>query len=113
MNIKLALGILGLSVLLAVLPTSCYAQTLEAANDGGGKIVLTARVCPKEKSLMRAHTYLKAGKTTEGCWSVLDGRVHVVWLPDSGPVKRVYEPDIFTHFPADEPADPVKKGVNL
>lgn len=68
-----------LAVLLASISITALADSYAMPNKAGGEIVITTRECPKEKRLLRAYNYESGGKVMEGCWTVLDERVHVVW----------------------------------
>jgi hypothetical protein len=59
----------------------------------GGKVVLIDRVCNQKdaKSLRYAYTYTDKA-FYEGCWVLMDGKVHVVWGKKE---RRVYEINSF------------------
>lgn len=82
-------------ILLAALAASfsLQAQTLEASNKAGGKVVLTLRqgVCPDNQ--YQAYSTTSTGNTEFACWADVDGRAFVRY--DSGDV-RVYEAKQFT-----------------
>ena len=56
-------------------------------NDAGGQVRLTDRVCPDSKKLSQAITTAPGGKFVQGCWTVYEGDVMVVW--ETGD-KRIY-----------------------
>ena len=62
-------------------------------NQGGGKVVLTDRACNEKgtNSLKYAYTYTD-NSFYEGCWALMDGKVHVVWGKKD---RRVYEMNAF------------------
>lgn len=71
-----------LAVLLASVSISAWADSWAMANKAGGEIVLSDRACSdkKGKGLLEAYNYSSGGKYLEGCWTVFDGMVHVVWF---------------------------------
>lgn len=92
-------------LLLALALVSCnaLADSWAMKNDGGGQIVLTDRKCQGYKSLFYAYTY--TGRTySDGCWTILDGKVHVVWEDKA---RRVYNISDFA------PETTNKKGGSL
>lgn len=68
-----------LAVLLASISITALADSWAMPNKAGGEIIITTRDCPKQKGLLRAYNYGSGGKLMEGCWTVLDERVHVIW----------------------------------
>ena len=69
-------------------------------NDAGGQVRLTDRVCPDSKKLSQAITTAPGGKFMQGCWTMYEGDVMVVW--ETGD-KRVYPITAFR-----EPTKPAK-----
>ena len=69
-----------LAVLLASISLTALADSWAMPNKAGGEIVITTRECPKQKGLLRAYYYLPDGRMQEGCWTVFDERVQVVWF---------------------------------
>lgn len=67
------------------------ADTWVMDNQGKGKIVLTDRKCKESKSLYYAYTYTDKA-FLEGCWALMDGKVHVAW---NNKQRRVYEMNDF------------------
>ena len=85
--------------------SSAMADTWVMNNNGGGQIVLTDRLCKGYKHLYYAYTHTPQAYF-DGCWALLDGKVHVVW---EGKDRRVYN---LNDFVADE-VTPKKKGTAL
>jgi hypothetical protein len=83
-------------LLLALIPISVYADSVYMNNDAGGKVVLNDGNCTLNgksyKELRSAYAYGKTGEMVDGCWTVLDGVIHVVYATGD---RRVYE---FTDF---------------
>ena len=96
---KLLIGLLLVSGLV-------MADTWVMANQGGGQIVLTDRKCQGYKALFYAYTYTDKA-FLDGCWALMDGKVHVVWGKTKG--RNVYE---LNDFVPDQ-VTPKKKGVSL
>jgi hypothetical protein len=71
-----------LAVLLASVSLTALADTFAMPNQAGGEIVLSDRACSdkKGKGLSEAYNYSSGGRYMEGCWTVIDGMVHVVWF---------------------------------
>lgn len=68
-----------LAVLLASISLTALADSWAMPNKAGGEIVITTRECPKQKGLLRAYNYQQGGHIQEGCWTVFDEMVQVVW----------------------------------
>ena len=81
-----------LTVLLAGLSLSAWADSYGMPNKAGGEIVLTTAPCPGYKHLMEAYNYTPGGKMQMGCWTVLEGQVQVVW---NDKTRYVYPIDAF------------------
>jgi len=81
------------------------ADTWVMPNQGGGQIVLTDRKCRGYKHLYYAYSHTPKAYFF-GCWTILDGKIHVVW---EGKERRVYN---LNDFVADE-VSPKKKGTSL
>lgn len=68
-------------------------------NKGGGKIVLTNEVCKVEgktySNLNRAYNYTSEGYSSEGCYTVEDDTVVIVWNLNGKPQKMRYAADDF------------------
>ena len=86
-----------------VLSINAHAETWVMPNTGGGEITLTNRVCEYNgktyDNLRRAYSWTKQ-IYFDGCWSVIDGNVHVVWnFSDGTSERRVYQISHFTRRP--------------
>lgn len=79
---------------LAFAACAAAAQTFHLPNNAGGEIVLTPRACPNEPRMREGYAYTSEGRMTPMCWTLLDGRVHVVWS-DNGS-RSVFRPNDFT-----------------
>lgn len=91
--------ILVLLGLLSVL-TSVKAETWVMPNQGGGEITLTSQTCQADNGKWTAlkHAYSWTNQIYfEGCWSLIDGNVHIIWVHSDGSrSRRVYPPNAFT-----------------
>ena len=92
---KKTLVLLGL-----LLSAHVNAEAWVMPNKGGGKITLTKEACPfdnyKYTALKKAYTWTNS-TYQEGCWRVLNGEVHVVWVDaDGSGERRVYDLNSFT-----------------
>jgi hypothetical protein len=71
---------------LLLAPTLASAQVLYTPNNGGGEIVLTSRPCVyKDKNyehLREAYTWTNTVGKLDGCWTITDGNVHVIYFVD-------------------------------
>ena len=91
---KKLLLILGLTLALNV-----NAESWVMPNTGGGEITLTDQQCTADNgaypSLKKAYSW--TNKTyIDGCWTILDGNVHVVWmLPGGTRSRNVYNINSF------------------
>lgn len=93
----------------AVLPCVAAAQVrYEATNTGGGKIILTERECPKMKGLLHMYSVSVGGGMIEGCWTLMDDRVHVAWYDGD---RTSYDPGVFRVIGTR--SAPAKKGTEL
>lgn len=91
---------------VVVLVTGCAAKAasgvLVAPNNDGGEIVLTTRDCDvdginytqKYPHLRQAYTYGDRSPYSEGCWTIIDGMVHVLYFKNNS--RRVYPLEGFT-----------------
>ena len=95
-----------LLICMLFVSSSVIADTWVMPNQGGGQVVLTDRKCQGYKSLFYAYTYTE-NVFLDGCWTVLDNKVHVVWDKKQG--RRVYN---LNDFVPDE-VTPKKKGAQL
>lgn len=81
-----------LLLIAALAATPVMADSWVMPNQGGGQVVLTDRPCPGYKNLSAAYTY--TGKIyIDGCWTIIDNKIHVVW---NGTDRRVYDISDFT-----------------
>ena len=74
--------------------TSVNAESWYMRNTGGGEITLTKEACYADNqqytSLSKAYTWTNA-IYLEGCWTVIDGNVHIIWISKDGSRdRRVY-----------------------
>lgn len=92
-----------LLLIAALAAAPAMADSWVMNNNGGGQIVLTDRGCPGYKKLLEAYTYT-GNAYIEGCWTVIDNKVHVIW---NGKDRRVYDLSDFT------PNTTNKKGSSL
>lgn len=81
------------AILAGILSLPCYAAIYEADNDGGGKIVLTERECKGYPALKFMYAYHGSGVYMDGCWAIIDGKVHVYYHQSKE--RRVYPAEIF------------------
>ena len=95
-----------LFLVLAIMSGMAQADTWVMPNNGGGEVVLTDRLCQGYKNLYYAYTYTPQ-LYLDGCWRLMDGKVHVVWEKGGG--RRVYE---MNDFVAGD-VTPKKKGTSL
>lgn len=84
---------------LLLVPTLCFAETWILKNKGGGEITLTKETCKADNgaypSLSHAYTWTNE-MYQEGCWLVMDGNVHIIWVnKDNSRDRRVYPIDSF------------------
>ena len=94
-----------LFLILAIVSGIAQADTWVMPNNGNGQIVLTDRKCVGYKHLYYAYTYTNQAYF-DGCWALIDGKVHVVWEKNQ---RRVYN---MNDFVADE-VTPKKKDTSL
>lgn len=92
---------MALVLLMVLLPRVGHAQdVLVSGNDAGGEIVLTGRECTlgskRYPSLREAYTVHPNGSMIEGCWTMLDDAIHVVWRTRGSEERRVYPAASFT-----------------
>lgn len=99
---KVALGaiVVFVAVYLAFPPKAFAESIASMPNKGGGKIVLTNEACKYDgktyPNLSRAYNYTSEGYGTEGCYSVEDDTVVVIWNVSGTPQKMRYSLDNFT-----------------
>jgi hypothetical protein len=79
---------------LLLLPCIAFAESWSMKNKNGGEIVITDRECRhngKTYSLLRqAYSYWNGG-LLEGCWTIQDNVVKIIWNVTGGAETRVYE----------------------
>lgn len=84
--------------LLSVL-TNAKAESWVMPNTSGGEITITNQKCKlgngEYGSLNHAYTWTNQ-VYLEGCWTIVDGNVHVLWDLKNGSQRRVYKPTDFT-----------------
>lgn len=62
-------------------------------SQAGGKVVITDRACNEKGTKTLRYAYAYTDKAfLEGCWALMDGKVHVVWGKKD---RRVYEINAF------------------
>lgn len=81
------------AIIAGILALPCYAATYETDNEGGGKIVLTDRECKNYPPLRSMYAYHSTGVYMDGCWAIIDGKVHVYYHQSKE--RRVYPAEIF------------------
>jgi len=88
------------AIWLAVYTYAVKAETWVLPNTSGGEITLTTQTCKADNGKWQTlkHAYTWTDKTyMEGCWTVVDGNVHVTWVFSNGDrERRVYRPSDFT-----------------
>lgn len=72
---------------LLMVPSIALANSFSMKNQNGGEIVITDRVCTYKgtsyEHLRHAYSYWNGGYI-EGCWTVTDNMVRIIWLLDHG-----------------------------
>ena len=98
-------------LLIALVLVSCnaMADTWVMANNGNGQIVITDRLCQGYKHIFYAYSYSDRA-FLEGCWAVIDGKVHIEWNQKVG--RRVYEMNDFVPEQV-TPKKPKQQGTSL
>ena len=78
------------------------ANTWELPNKSGGKIVATDRPCPKKggEGLLYVYSHIPSGEVLQGCWTVMDNTVVVMW--NNGKM-TVHNENDFTSVITDKP----------
>jgi len=85
----------------ATRPVKASGPILVSPNEDGGQITLTMRDCETDgrnftreyPNLRLAYTYGNKTPYIEGCWTLIDGNVHVVYFHNN--TRRVYPIDGF------------------
>jgi len=85
-----------LLLITAMIAAPVMADTFAMPNQAGGEIVISDRPCTDKrgKGLLEAYNYGNGGKHMEGCWTVIDNMVHVVWFDGtrySYPIENFYK----------------------
>ena len=99
---KVALGaiVVFVAVYLAFPPKAFAESIATMPNKGGGKIVLTNDTCNMEgksyPNLNRAYNYTSEGYSSEGCYTLEDETVIIVWNLNGKAQKMRYAVDDFT-----------------
>jgi hypothetical protein len=103
-SLRSVLTVLGLAVCLsgcATRPVKASGPVLVSPNEDGGQITLTMRDCvtggknftQEYPNLRLAYTYGNKTPYIEGCWTLIDGNVHVLYFHNN--TRRVYSLDGF------------------
>lgn len=95
-------AVLGVAVLMTGCAARAQSNVLVSPNNDGGEITLTMRDCEADginytkqyPQLRQAYTYGNKTPYLEGCWSVIDGNVHIVYFHNN--TRRVYPLSGFT-----------------
>jgi len=89
--------LLTLALLVSI---NAYAESWVMPNEGGGEITVTDQQCKADNG---AYPQLKKAYSWtnkiyfEGCWAIIDGNVHVIWMLPSGTRPRnVYNINSFS-----------------
>lgn len=89
-----------LAALALLVSINAYAESWAMPNEAGGEITLTSESCKADNG---AYPQLKKSYSWsnkiyfEGCWAIIDGNVHVIWMLPSGTRPRnVYNINSFT-----------------
>ena len=98
-----------LFLILAIVSNMAHADTWVMGNQGNGQIVITDRLCKGFKHIYYAYSYSDKA-FLEGCWALMDGKVHIEWNERVG--RRVYE---MNDFIPDQvvPKNPKQQGTAL
>lgn len=91
-----------ITALLLAATTLAQANTWELPNRSGGKIVATDRPCHTKggEGLLYVYSYINGGETLQGCWTVMDSTVLIMW--DTGQM-TVHAIDTFTPIEVNKP----------
>jgi len=77
-------------LLLAAAPV--FGQVYVLPNKGGGEITITGRPCvikgQNHPELREAYTWSPSAPYEKGCWTIIDGMVHILFLDTNN--RRVY-----------------------
>jgi hypothetical protein len=97
--------LVSLGLLLSVATNAEAEMVAWLGNQAGGRIVITDEVCvdPDTKKrydqLKRAYNYGASGSTSEGCFTIEDDSVVIVWVNTNGRNKSRYPLENFTLNP--------------
>jgi hypothetical protein len=91
-------------ILLAIavfLSFNAHADSWAMPNEGGGEITLSSDACMADGGKWSAKLKKAYSWTNriyfEGCWGIVDGNVHVIWLlPDGTRPRNVYNINSFS-----------------
>lgn len=94
--------VLGVAVLMTGCAARAQGNVLVSPNEDGGQITLTMRDCVTDgknftqeyPTLRQAYTFGTKTPYLEGCWTLIDGNVHVVYFHNN--TRRVYPLSGFT-----------------
>jgi hypothetical protein len=94
-------GTLVFGLVYLAFPPKAFAESIaQMPNKGGGKIVLTNEICEMAgktyKNLNRAYNYTSEGYGSEGCYTVEDETVVIVWNVQGSPQTMRYAASNFT-----------------
>ena len=85
------ISILALSALTGC-AVPAKAQVFVVPNKGGGEITITTRPCiingENKSQLREAYTWTPSYPFEKGCWGVVDGMIHIIFLKSGE--RRVY-----------------------
>jgi len=93
----MSVNVMKLLLMLALICTPAWGQTLRMTNNGGGEIVLTKRWCTYDgkeyRPLLEAYSYHRTGKMSQGCWEQVDSMIRIHWFDQNGIDTRTYPAD--------------------
>lgn len=72
-----------------------YAESWFIQNKGGGEIVITSQTCKADggKYTELRHAYSWTTELyQEGCWYLIDGNIHVIWVHKDNTRERMVYP---------------------
>lgn len=83
-----------IGTLLLAASVTAQAQTWQANNNNGGKIVLTSRDCPDypNKGLRSGYSYGNGGRTFTFCWAIIDNKIKALYKNGD---EYTYDPNSF------------------
>jgi hypothetical protein len=81
-----------LLIALLMAPSMAMSQVFVVPNKGGGEITITTRPCivkgQNHSELREAYTWSPSSPYEKGCWTIIDGMVHILFLDTNN--RRVY-----------------------